>query len=141
MTCCASTIFIPAAGATSALCWVRLMRSPDEFCGPVKLGNPVECTMLELAAMVVDLTGSRSGIEFRPAPSDDPARRRPDIALARRWLGWEPKVEMEEGLSRTIAYFRALRAARGLRSRAAGIVKTKKPPQGRLISFLDKWGG
>jgi UDP-glucuronate decarboxylase len=91
----------------------RLMQSPDEFCGPVNLGNPVECTMLELAAMVADLAGSHAGIAFLPAPSDDPARRQPDISLARRALGWEPQVEMQEGLRRTIAYFRALRGAAG----------------------------
>ncbi len=87
------------------------MRSADEFTGPVNLGNPVECTMLELAAMVADLTGSRSGIEFRVAPSDDPARRRPDISLARQELGWEPRVAMQAALERTIAYFRQLREA------------------------------
>jgi UDP-glucuronate decarboxylase len=88
---------------------MRLMRSPGDFCGPVNLGNPVEYSMLELAATIVDLTGSHSGIEFLPAPSDDPARRRPDISLARHWLGWEPRVDLHEGLLHTIAYLRELR--------------------------------
>jgi UDP-glucuronate decarboxylase len=87
----------------------RLMRSPDDFCGPVNLGNPFECTMLELAETILRLTHSRSRIVFLDLPSDDPARRRPDITLARNFLAWEPKVGMEEGLEKTIAYFKALR--------------------------------
>ncbi len=89
----------------------RLMRSPDDFCGPVNLGNPVECTMLELAETILRLTRSRSRIEFLALPSDDPVRRRPDITLARNFLAWEPKVGMEQGLGRTIEYFKALRLA------------------------------
>jgi UDP-glucuronate decarboxylase len=88
----------------------RLMRSPDELCGPVNLGNPVETTMLELADTIIDLAGSSSPIVFLPAPGDDPMRRRPDIALAQRWLDWKPKVGLHEGLGRTIEYFRRLRA-------------------------------
>ena len=89
----------------------RLMRSPDDFFGPVNLGNPVECTMLKLAETILRLTHSRSRIEFLDLPSDDPARRRPDITLARNFLAWEPKVSMEEGLEKTIDYFKALRLA------------------------------
>lgn len=89
----------------------RLMRSPDDFCGPVNLGNPVECTMLELAETILRLTRSRSRIEFLDLPSDDPVRRRPDITLARNFLAWEPRVGMEEGLEKTIDYFKALRLA------------------------------
>jgi UDP-glucuronate decarboxylase len=90
-----------------------LMRTPDDFCGPVNIGNPVEFTMVELAEQVIALTGSHSTIQFMPLPSDDPTRRRPDIALARRFLGWEPKVQLAEGLARTIRYFRELRLASG----------------------------
>jgi UDP-glucuronate decarboxylase len=89
----------------------KLMQSPDGFCGPVNLGNPVEHSMLELAERIIALCGSRSSIVFKPLPSDDPARRRPDIGLARAMLDWEPAIGLSEGLSRTIDYFRALRAA------------------------------
>ena len=85
---------------------VRLMATPDDFTGPVNLGNPGEFTILELAKKIVELTGSRSEIVFRPLPSDDPLQRRPDIGLARSALGWEPGVALEQGLLKTIAYFR-----------------------------------
>ena len=88
--------------------FVRLMDSPDDFLGPVNLGNPVEFSMRELAEQVIDLTGSRSPLEHRPLPQDDPCRRRPDIALARERLGWEPTVQLREGLRATIAYFEAM---------------------------------
>ncbi|HJV53565.1 MAG TPA: UDP-glucuronic acid decarboxylase family protein [Noviherbaspirillum sp.] len=87
---------------------IRLMLSPEGFCGPVNLGNPVEHTMTELAERVIALCHSRSGIVLRPLPSDDPVRRRPDIALARAMLGWEPALGLQEGLERTVAYFRRL---------------------------------
>jgi UDP-glucuronate decarboxylase len=86
----------------------RLMRSPDDFCGPVNLGNPVECTMLELAQAIVNLCESSSTLLFLPAPSDDPARRRPDIRMASDVLHWEPKVALQQGLEKTIAYFSKL---------------------------------
>ena len=86
----------------------RLMNSPDDFYGPVNLGTPREFTILELAETVVRLTGSRSRIVFAPLPSDDPLQRQPDITLARDRLGWEPKVRLEDGLERTIEYFRTL---------------------------------
>ncbi len=82
--------------------------TPDDFTGPMNLGNPGEFTIRELAELVIELTGSRSQIEYRPLPSDDPKQRRPDISLARATIGWEPRVQLREGLSRTIAYFRAL---------------------------------
>ncbi|MDB5941446.1 MAG: NAD-dependent epimerase/dehydratase [Ramlibacter sp.] len=85
---------------------VRLMASPPEFTGPVNIGNPHEFTMLELAQLVLKLTGSRSELKFEPLPSDDPRQRRPDISLARASLGWEPAVQLESGLNRTIDYFR-----------------------------------
>jgi len=87
--------------------FLRLMGTDDELTGPVNIGNPNECTMLELAERIVDLTGSSSRIVFAPLPSDDPARRCPDIQLARAMLGWAPKVPLEEGLARTIEYFDA----------------------------------
>ena len=90
---------------------VRLMEAPDEFAGPVNLGNPEEITVLALAETIRRLVGSRSRIVHSPLPADDPTRRCPDIALARRELGWQPTVALEDGLARTIAYFRALQAA------------------------------
>jgi UDP-glucuronate decarboxylase len=87
---------------------LRMMDSPATFIGPVNIGNPGEFTMLELAEMVLRLTGSRSKISFKPLPSDDPKQRRPDISLAKQALDWEPKVSLEEGLVKTIAYFRHL---------------------------------
>ena len=85
---------------------IRLMEAPDDFYGPVNLGNPAEFTILELARLEIDLTGSRSKIVFQPLPSDDPAQRKPDIALAREKLGWQPSVSLEQGLEDTIRYFR-----------------------------------
>ena len=90
---------------------VSLMESADGFIGPVNLGNPNEFTMLELADQVVRQTGSASPRVFMPLPTDDPQQRKPDIALARATLGWEPTIQLEAGLTRTIDYFRALSAA------------------------------
>jgi UDP-glucuronate decarboxylase len=86
------------------------MASPDDFTGPVNLGNPSEFTMLELAHKVIELTGSRSTLAFHPLPADDPMQRKPDIALAVRALGWAPAVGLEDGMPRVIDYFRGLRA-------------------------------
>ncbi|RME19930.1 MAG: SDR family oxidoreductase [Deltaproteobacteria bacterium] len=85
---------------------VRFMNTPDDVTGPVNLGNPQEFTILELAELVLELTGSKSKIRFEPLPADDPARRKPDITLARKLLGWEPKVALRDGLRETIDYFR-----------------------------------
>lgn len=85
---------------------VGMMNSPAEVTGPVNIGNPCEFTMLELAKLVIKLTGSASQIVFRPLPSDDPRQRRPNISLARDVLNWEPSTQLEEGLQKTIAYFR-----------------------------------
>jgi len=87
---------------------LKLMDSPAELTGPVNLGNPVEFTMRELAELTLKLTGSRSKLVFRPLPPDDPRQRQPDISLARSSLGWAPTVTLEEGLKRTIAYFRSI---------------------------------
>jgi len=85
---------------------LKLMDSPPDLTGPVNLGNPVEFTIRELAELTLKLTGSRSKLVFRPLPSDDPRQRQPEISLARSSLGWAPTVALEEGLKRTIAYFR-----------------------------------
>ncbi|MGA2612699.1 MAG: UDP-glucuronic acid decarboxylase family protein [Spirochaetia bacterium] len=86
----------------------RMMETPTGFTGPVNVGNPDEFTILELAQLVIRLTGSQSRIEFRPLPEDDPRQRKPDITLAGQKLGWAPKVPLEEGIRRTIDYFRDL---------------------------------
>ena len=85
--------------------FLRLMDTPDDFTGPVNTGNPGEFTILELAKLVIEYTGSKSVIEYRPLPTDDPKQRRPDITLAKAKLGWEPKVALAEGLKKTIEYF------------------------------------
>ena len=84
---------------------VLMMNGPDDFPGPVNLGNPGEFTILELAQKIIDLTGSRSKIIFKPLPEDDPMQRQPDIGLAKERLEWEPSVNLEQGLKRTVAYF------------------------------------
>lgn len=84
---------------------LRLVASPEDFSGPVNLGNQQEVTVLELAKRILALTGSRSRLVRKPMPIDDPTRRCPDISLARQQLGWEPKVPLDEGLRRTIAWF------------------------------------
>ena len=93
--------------------FVRLMGSADGFTGPVNLGNPNEFTIKELAEQVIEMTGSKSELIFEPLPQDDPTQRQPDISLARRELGWEPKTQLREGLVQTIAFFDAyLKGAR-----------------------------
>jgi UDP-glucuronate decarboxylase len=84
---------------------VRLMSTPDEVTGPVNLGNPAEMTVKALAERVVALTGSRSSIEYRPLPQDDPRQRQPDIALAKSTLAWAPTTSLDDGLAKTVAYF------------------------------------
>ncbi|CAG1010680.1 UDP-glucuronate decarboxylase [Burkholderiales bacterium] len=88
--------------------FLRFMDTPDDFCGPVNLGNPGEFTIRELAEKVVEITGSRSKIVYHPLPSDDPVRRCPDISLARSRLGWEPRVPLADGLVKTVEYFAKL---------------------------------
>ncbi|MDD4997616.1 MAG: GDP-mannose 4,6-dehydratase, partial [Syntrophales bacterium] len=85
---------------------IRMMDSPEGFTGPVNMGNPEEFTIRQLAEAVIRMTGSRSRIIYRPLPQDDPVQRRPDIALAREKLGWEPRTPLSDGLEKTIAYFR-----------------------------------
>ena len=90
---------------------MRMMAAPDEFVGPVNIGNPDEFTIRELAELTVQLCGSSSAIVHRPLPVDDPERRRPDIALARDRLGWAPTIALREGLERTIEWFRTVNLA------------------------------
>ncbi|MFO7898571.1 MAG: UDP-glucuronic acid decarboxylase family protein [Planctomycetota bacterium] len=87
---------------------VRLMNSPEEVTGPINLGNPVETSILDLAKQIIELTGSSSEIVHEPLPEDDPVRRKPDISLARETLDWGPTIELRDGLTRTIDYFRGL---------------------------------
>ncbi len=110
-------------GQTRSFCYVddliegfvRLMATPEEFTGPVNLGNPDEFSIRELAETVVELTGSGSQIVYKPLPHDDPQRRRPDIGLAREQLGWAPKTPLREGLLPTIDYFEHLLGEPGQR--------------------------
>jgi len=87
---------------------ILMMNAPDDLIGPINLGNPDEYSILQVAEMVVRLSGSRSRIIFEPLPQDDPIRRCPDISLAREMLNWQPEVELKEGMKRSIEYFRGL---------------------------------
>jgi UDP-glucuronate decarboxylase len=87
---------------------LRLMDTDDDVTGPINIGNPGEFTMLELAEAVIRLSKSKSKLVYMPLPADDPRQRQPDIALARKTLGWEPKVQLDDGLRETIAYFRTV---------------------------------
>jgi len=85
--------------------FILLMKSSDEIIGPVNIGNPFEFSIKQLAEKIIELTGSSSKLEYKPLPSDDPTQRQPDITLAKKLLGWEPKIQLEEGLKKTIPYF------------------------------------
>jgi UDP-glucuronate decarboxylase len=87
---------------------IRLMDTPDTFTGPVNLGNSNEVSVGDLANMIIRLTGSKSKLIYLPLPVDDPKQRKPDIALAIKELGWQPVVGLEEGLGKTIEYFRSV---------------------------------
>ncbi len=87
---------------------IQLMNSREDFFGPVNIGNPSEFSMLELAEKVIQMTGSKSKIVFQPLPEDDPMQRKPDITLAKKELNWEPKVYLDEGLKRTIDFFKTI---------------------------------
>jgi len=87
---------------------IRMMNGPDDFVGPVNLGNPDEFTIRQLAELVIELTGSKSKLVYKPLPADDPTRRQPDITLARQKLGWQPTVPLREGLEKTITWFRSI---------------------------------
>jgi UDP-glucuronate decarboxylase len=89
---------------------MRMMNGSDDFIGPVNLGNPVEYSMKQLAETIIELTGSASKIVYRPMPADDPRQRQPDITLAKKHLdNWEPKIQLREGLQKTIAYFKSIK--------------------------------
>lgn len=92
--------------------FIRFMAKPPGFTGPMNIGNPGEFTMLELAEMTLELTGSRSKLSFLPIPTDDPKRRSPDISMAEREIGWRPGVPLRQGLARTIEYFDRLLSER-----------------------------
>jgi UDP-glucuronate decarboxylase len=87
---------------------ITLMASADDFTGPVNLGNPNEISVLELAEMVISMIGSKSRIVYKPLPTDDPQQRQPDISLAKAQLDWQPQTPLEEGLKKTIKYFRTI---------------------------------
>ncbi|WP_152101751.1 UDP-glucuronic acid decarboxylase family protein [Lacipirellula parvula] len=91
--------------------FIRMMAAPDDFIGPVNIGNPGEFTIRELAELVIELTGAKSKLVQRPLPADDPTRRRPDITLAKAKLKWEPKVPLREGLAETIKWFKSINIA------------------------------
>ena len=88
--------------------FLRLMSTDDTIVGPINLGNPNEFSVRELAELIIAMTGSRSPLVFKPLPPDDPKQRQPDISLAREKLGWMPKVELRDGLKRTIDYFKSI---------------------------------
>jgi len=94
---------------------IKFMDSPSNVIGPINLGNPHECSILELAEKVLELTASKSEIKFEPLPADDPKKRQPDISRARTLLNWEPKVTLEEGLQNTIEYFDNFLSKNGIR--------------------------
>jgi UDP-glucuronate decarboxylase len=86
-----------------------MMNGPDDFVGPVNIGNPDEFTILQLANMVIDMTGSKAKVVHKDLPVDDPKQRRPDITLAKEKLGWQPTTKLAQGLEKTIAWFKTLR--------------------------------
>ena len=88
--------------------FLKLMDTPDTFTGPVNIGNPIEVSVRDLAQKIISMTGSSSRLKYLPLPQDDPQQRKPDISLAKRVLGWQPKVELETGLEKTIEYFRSI---------------------------------
>jgi UDP-glucuronate decarboxylase len=94
---------------------VSMMATDDTVTGPINIGNPNEFTIIELATTVISMIGARSKIVRRPLPENDPRQRQPDISLAKRQLSWEPRTQLKEGLTRTIAYFDKLLAEPGMR--------------------------
>lgn len=112
---------------------MRLMKSPDDFIGPVNLGNPTEFTILELAEKIIELTGSKSKIKFEALPQDDPIQRQPDISRAIKKLDWQPKVSIDAGLEKTIEYFSDLL---GL-TEVAKMIITNPPPK-RSLAIKEK---
>ena len=113
------------------------MRGDDDFPGPINLGNPSEVTVRELAETIIRLTNSTSRIEFRPLPSDDPERRRPDISLARQRLGWQPTTKLEDGLRKVIDYFKHDACRR--RDHAHEGVASRRPHCGHPESAMEPY--
>ena len=115
---------------------VRMMKTPFDVTGPINIGNPGEFTMLELAELVIEMTGTKSKIRFEPLPSDDPRQRRPDISKAQATLAWEPKTPLREGLTKTIAYFEGILSDQAapsrleLRAPSNGWAFASAPPDG-----------
>jgi nucleoside-diphosphate-sugar epimerase len=99
---------------------IRMM-GRDDFIGPVNLGNPEERSILDFARIILQLTGSDSPIDFQPLPADDPTQRQPDVALAGKMLDWQPRVILEEGLKRTIEYFRQKLTSSGTSPTSAAV--------------------
>jgi UDP-glucuronate decarboxylase len=98
---------------------VKLMATKDQVTGPINIGNPNECSMLELAGIIIELTGSRSRIVHRPLPENDPRQRRPDISRAQELLSWAPRTRLKDGLIRTISYFEKLLSESDVRTALA----------------------
>jgi len=115
--------------------FVRLMESPAELIGPVNLGNPGEFTIRELAELVLELTGSKSKLAYLPLPQDDPRQRRPDIALAKDRLGWQPGVALREGLLDTILYFDRLLSSAAIAATAVNGVR--RPAKARRVAAAN----
>jgi hypothetical protein len=114
------------------------MNTPDEVTGPINIGNPSELSVRALAELIIEKTGAKAGIEFRDLPADDPKQRQPDIGRARELLGWEPRVSLDTGLDRTIAYFcdlngEAAKASANRLERAKGF-EPSTPTLARLCS-------
>ncbi len=109
---------------------MRLMATPDSVTGPINIGNPTEFTILQLASLVIEMTGSRSKITYRPKPQDDPRQRRPDISKAQDVLKWSPRTPLREGLQKTIAYFEQLLKDEGVRA----MLISAAPSSGALAS-------
>ena len=122
--------------------FVRLMDSPDAITGPINLGNPHEFTIRQLAERVIALTGAKSKLVQRPLPADDPMQRKPDIAKAKNLLGWEPKIQLDAGLKKTIAYFDdLLRRNVGPQHGHRGVTQAfqhKRKVQTRCGALLDR---
>jgi UDP-glucuronate decarboxylase len=122
--------------------FIRFLAHPEPLTTPMNLGNPEEFTILELADLVLELTGSRARTVFRPLPSDDPVQRCPDIELARRQLGWKPRIPLRQGLERTIAYFdRVLSSESPSRRKVSKVSAAKQPARPSLpVAVADDAG-
>jgi len=100
---------------------VRMMETPPDVTGPINIGNPREFTIRELAELIVEMTGAKSRLRFKPLPSDDPKQRQPEISMAKSILKWEPKIELREGLTKTIAYFETVLRKEGRGAEGGGL--------------------